>query len=112
MDPPPKEEIEDFWKGIWCEEKEFNSEAKWLRQLESENFKDIYTKVQHHDRRNEPHNIQTAKQQGSWTRLHSWILVQTSDFLQRKPGKIILKFIEKRRMISTLVMFSRNASIN
>ena len=42
MDPPGKEEIEDFWKGIWCEEKEFNSE--WLRQLQSEYCNDIDTK--------------------------------------------------------------------
>ena len=44
MDPPAKEEIGDFWKGIWCEEKEFNSEAEWLRQLESEYCNDIDTK--------------------------------------------------------------------
>ena len=32
--PPTKEEITNFWSGIWCNEKHYNRNATWLNKLE------------------------------------------------------------------------------
>ena len=32
-EPPPKEEVKQFWNDIWSKEGQFNSEAKWVTEL-------------------------------------------------------------------------------
>ena len=31
--PPPKEEVERFWKGIYEDERSYNNQAEWLKQI-------------------------------------------------------------------------------
>ena len=33
---PPTENVNQFWKGIWCIDKQYNSDSSWLKHLEKE----------------------------------------------------------------------------
>ena len=33
---PPTEDVNQFWKGIWCNDKQYNSDSSWLKHLEKE----------------------------------------------------------------------------
>ena len=43
-DAPSIEDIEDFWKDIWSEEKGFNDQDEWMKHSE-----EIHAKKQHQE---------------------------------------------------------------
>ena len=42
---PAKNEVENFWKGIWATETNFNKNAKWLKKIEKTYCKNVTPKT-------------------------------------------------------------------